>query len=71
MLKINVELKVLYEEKKLVIKFKERSKIKSINYNKIINEEWQTSDVKTKWKNSSFFFMSTLLVKHIIGKNFF
>lgn len=34
---------------------KERSKIKSINYNSIIDEEWNTSEVKNKINNVLFF----------------
>ncbi|MGG5509404.1 MutH/Sau3AI family endonuclease [Myroides odoratimimus] len=34
---------------------KERSKIKSINYNSIVDEEWNTSEVKNKINNVLFF----------------
>jgi DNA mismatch repair endonuclease MutH len=63
---INVELKVLPLRKiGNQIQPKERSKIKSINYNKIINEEWQTSDVKNKMEKILF-----LLYEHPSGKTY-
>jgi DNA mismatch repair protein MutH len=63
---INVELKVLPLRKiGNQIQPKERSKIKSINYNKIINEEWQTSDVRNKMDKILF-----LLYEHPSGKTY-
>ena len=54
---INVELKVLPLRKiSNKIQPKERSKLKSINYNKIVDEKWKTAKVKkttTKVKKSS------------------
>lgn len=63
---INVELKVLPLRKiGNQIQPKERSKIKSINYNKIVNEEWGTSDVRKKMEKILF-----LLYEHPTGKTF-
>lgn len=63
---INVELKVLPLRKiSNRIQPKERSKIKSINYNKIINEDWITSDVKRKMEKILF-----LLYDHPTGKSY-
>jgi DNA mismatch repair protein MutH len=63
---INVELKVLPLRKiGNQIQPKERSKIKSINYNKIVNEEWQTSDVRNKMEKILF-----LLYEHPSGKTY-
>lgn len=54
---LNVELKVMPIRKigMQPSQPKERSKIKSINYKTIINETWQTSDVKKKIDNIIFF----------------
>ncbi|RTY65553.1 MutH/Sau3AI family endonuclease [Flavobacterium sp. LB2P53] len=63
---INVELKVLPLRKiSNQIQPKERSKIKSLNYNKIINEEWSTSEVRGKMEKILF-----LLYEHPTGKTF-
>tara|TARA_B110000027_G_scaffold68964_1_gene73721 strand:+ start:855 stop:2279 length:1425 start_codon:yes stop_codon:yes gene_type:complete len=63
---INVELKVLPLRKiSNKIQPKERSKIKSINYNKIIDEEWESAEVKKKIKKILF-----LLYEQPIGKTY-
>lgn len=63
---LNVELKVLPLRKvKNQIQPKERSKLKSINYNKIINEEWKTSEVKNKIEKILF-----LLYEQPTGKSY-
>lgn len=63
---IDVELKVLPLRKiGGQIQPKERSKIKSINYNKIVTEEWRTSDVRKKMEKILF-----LLYEHPSGKTF-
>ena len=61
---INVELKVLPLRKiSNKIQPKERSKLKSINYNKIVDEEWKTAEVKKKIEKILF-----LLYEQPIGK---
>jgi DNA mismatch repair protein MutH len=63
---INVELKVLPLRKiSNKIQPKERSKIKSINYNKIVDEEWESAEVKKKIKKILF-----LLYEQPIGKTY-
>lgn len=63
---INVELKVLPLRKiSNKIQPKERSKIKSINYNKIVDEEWKSADVKKKIEKILF-----LLYEQPIGKTY-
>lgn len=63
---INVELKVLPLRKSSnKIQPKERSKIKSINYNKITDEEWKSSEVKKKIEKILF-----LLYEQPIGKTY-
>jgi DNA mismatch repair protein MutH len=63
---INVELKVLPLRKiSNKIQPKERSKLKSINYNKIIDEEWNSADVKKKIEKILF-----LLYEQPIGKTY-
>ena len=63
---INVELKVLPLRKiGNKIQPKERSKLKSINYNKIIDEEWNSADVKKKIEKILF-----LLYEQPIGKTY-
>lgn len=63
---INVELKVLPLRKSSnKIQPKERSKIKSINYNKITDEEWKSSEVKKKLEKILF-----LLYEQPIGKTY-
>ncbi|WP_237276628.1 MutH/Sau3AI family endonuclease [Tenacibaculum ovolyticum] len=63
---INVELKVLPLRKiSNNIQPKERSKLKSINYNKIINEKWNSADVKKKIEKILF-----LLYEQPIGKTY-
>ena len=63
---INVELKVLPLRKiSNKIQPKERSKIKSINYNKIVVEIWSSSNVKEKLNKILF-----LLYEHPTGKTY-
>jgi len=63
---INVELKVLPLRKiSNKIQPKERSKIKSLNYNKIVDEEWNSADVKKKIEKILF-----LLYEQPIGKTY-
>ena len=63
---INVELKVLPLRKiGNKIQPKERSKIKSINYNKIVDEEWKSAEVKKKIEKILF-----LLYEQPIGKTY-
>ena len=63
---INVELKVLPLRKiSNKIQPKERSKLKSINYNKIIDEKWETSEVKKKIEKILF-----LLYEQPTGKTY-
>lgn len=63
---INVELKVLPLRKiSNKIQPKERSKLKSINYNKIIDEKWKTSEVKKKIEKILF-----LLYEQPTGKTY-
>lgn len=63
---INVELKVLPLRKSGgTLKPKERSKIKSINYNEIIKEDWETSFVKNKMSTMLF-----LVYEQPIGQTF-
>jgi DNA mismatch repair protein MutH len=63
---INVELKVLPLRKiSNKIQPKERSKIKSINYNKIVDEEWKSAEVKKKIEKILF-----LLYEQPIGKTY-
>lgn len=63
---INIELKVLPLRKvSNKIQPKERSKIKSINYNKIIHEVWGSSEVKKKIEKILF-----LLYEHPTGKTY-
>jgi DNA mismatch repair protein MutH len=63
---INVELKVLPLRKiSNKIQPKERSKLKSINYNKIVDEKWKTAEVKKKIEKILF-----LLYEQPIGKTY-
>jgi DNA mismatch repair protein MutH len=63
---INVELKVLPLRKiSKKIQPKERSKIKSLNYNTIIREQWATSEVRGKMEKILF-----LLYEHPTGKTY-
>lgn len=63
---INVELKVLSLRKiSNKIQPKEKSKLKSINYNKIIDEEWKSAEVKKKIEKILF-----LLYEHPTGKTY-
>lgn len=63
---INVELKVLPLRKVgEKIQPKERSKIKSINYNTLVEQEWHTSDVKHKMNKMLF-----LLYEQPTGKTY-
>ena len=63
---INIELKVLPLRKiSNKIQPKERSKIKSINYNKIVDEEWKSAEVKKKIEKILF-----LLYEQPIGKTY-
>ena len=63
---INVELKVLPLRKiSNKIQPKERSKLKSINYNKIVDEKWRTAEVKKKIEKILF-----LLYEQPIGKTY-
>lgn len=63
---IDVELKVLPLRKiSNKIQPKERSKIKSLNYNKIVKEDWETSEVRSKMQKILF-----LLYEHPTGKTF-
>ena len=63
---INVELKVLPLRKTSnKLQPKERSKIKSINYNKIVDEKWKSAAVKKKIEKILF-----LLYEHPTGKTY-
>lgn len=63
---INVELKVLPLRKVgNKVQPKERSKIKSINYNNIVSEEWNSSELKKKIEKILF-----LLYEHPTGKTY-
>ncbi|MFW0737467.1 MutH/Sau3AI family endonuclease [Flavobacterium sp. T12S277] len=63
---INVELKVLpLREISQKIQPKERSKIKSLNYNTITSEQWTTSEVRKKMEKMLF-----LLYEHPTGKTY-
>lgn len=63
---LDIELKVLPLRKvSNKIQPKERSKIKSINYNKIVDEEWKKSSVRNKLKKILF-----LMYEHPIGKSY-
>ncbi|MES2589286.1 MAG: MutH/Sau3AI family endonuclease [Bacteroidota bacterium] len=63
---LGIELKVLPLRKiSNSIQPKERSKIKSINYNKIVHEEWISSEIRSKMQKILF-----LLYEHPTGKTF-
>ncbi|TLS99587.1 MutH/Sau3AI family endonuclease [Aliarcobacter cibarius] len=55
---LGIELKVipLIEDKNNTLKVKERTKICSIDYNKLINEKWETSHAKSKLNKVLFIY---------------
>lgn len=63
---LNVELKVLPLRKtSKQLQPKERSKIKSLNYTKILEEEWETTELRTKMENILF-----LMYEQPVGKTY-
>lgn len=55
--KVGIELKIIpLIQQKRKIAVKERTKVCSINYEKLINEEWQTSHAKTKLNKILFIY---------------